>query len=99
MPEQRAGHACVLALQMARLSGFTRSQLCARRGVQAVVAVMGICRTHTTIVKGGGHGSASERTSGLAEIGGKSRRGPYFRCKARSPRAISSPAYRRLGPF
>jgi hypothetical protein len=72
----------VLALEMARLSGFTRSQLCARHGVQAVAAVMGICRTHTTIVEGGGHGSASERTTGLAEIGEKPRRGPYFRCKA-----------------
>jgi hypothetical protein len=40
------------------------------------------CRTHTTIVESGGHGSASERTTGLAEIGGKPRRGPYFRCKA-----------------
>jgi hypothetical protein len=40
------------------------------------------CRTHTTIVESGGHGSASERTTGLAEIGGQPRRGPYFRCKA-----------------
>jgi hypothetical protein len=51
----------------------------ARRAGRCCCA-LGICRTHTTI--DGGHGCASERTTGLAQIGEKPRRGPYFRRKA-----------------
>ena len=40
----------------------------------------------------GGHGCASERTTGLVQIGNKPRRGPYFDRRAQIP----SPAYRRL---
>ena len=80
--QQRAGHACILALDLARLSGFTRSQLCARHTACWPLCCVRweTCRTHTTIA--GAHGRASERTTGHAQIGEKPRRGPYFDRKA-----------------
>jgi hypothetical protein len=74
----------LLVLDLARLSGFTRSrssaQCCARQGTAWWPLLLGICRTHRMI--GGGHGNASERTTGLAQTGEKPRRVPYFGRKA-----------------
>lgn len=82
--QQRAGHACVLlALDLARLSGFTRSQLCARHTAcwpLMLRALGNLPHPHNAIDEA--HGRASERTTGHAQIGAKPRRGPYFHRKA-----------------
>jgi hypothetical protein len=98
--QQRAGHAGVLlALDLARLSGFTRSQLCARHSAcwpLMCCVRWETCRTHTTRSTKPTAARASEPLAML-----RSERNPAvahtFIARPRSSPAISSPAYRRLG--
>lgn len=97
--QQRAGHACVLlALDLARLSGFTRSQLCARHA--ALLAVDAACAGKPAApTQRSPEPTAARASERLAML--RSERNPAvahtFIARPRSPAAISTPAYHRLG--
>lgn len=100
--QQRAGHACVLlALDLARLSGFTRSQLCARQGkAHGVLAVAAACAGKPAApTQRSPEPTAARASEPLAML--RSERNPAvahtFIARPRSAPAISSPAYRSLG--
>lgn len=96
--QQRAGHACVLlALDLARLSGFTRSRSSALHGVLAVDAARAGKPAAPT--QRSPEPTAARASEPLAML--RSERNPAVAhtliARPRSSPAISSPAYRRLG--